>query len=101
MSFYAKYRPGKFREVVGQSQVIEIIKSQARVGNFHHAYLIYGASGTGKTSTARILAMALNCSSLDGTGEPCGECFSCRTIRGGSNWDVVEIDAAQCRGMTK
>lgn len=99
MSFYAKYRPGRFEEVLGQSQTTEILKSQARARSFHHAYLLYGPSGTGKTSTARILAMALNCPSLDGTGEPCGVCPSCRTIRQGANWDVIEIDAAQYRGI--
>jgi len=99
MSFYAKYRPAQFRQVLGQEQVIQILMGQARTGSFHHAYLMYGASGTGKTSTARILAMALNCPSLDGTGEPCGECPSCRTIRKGANWDVIEVDAAQFRGI--
>lgn len=99
MSFYAKYRPIQFSQVLGQDHVIQILMGQARTGNFHHAYLMYGASGTGKTSTARILAMALNCPSLDGTGEPCGECPSCRTIRKGANWDVFEVDAAQFRGI--
>ena len=99
MSFYSKYRPAQFSQVLGQDHVIQILMGQARAGGFHHAYLMYGASGTGKTSTARILAMALNCPSLDGTGEPCGGCPSCRTIRKGANWDVSEIDGAQFRGI--
>lgn len=99
MNFYTKYRPKQFSEILGQDQSVAILKSQAKTQNFHHAYLLYGASGTGKTSTARILAMALNCASMDGMGEPCGKCQNCRLIREGGHWDVHEIDAARFRGI--
>ena len=99
MSFYSRYRPARFSQVLGQQQVVGILKSQAAAGRFHHAYLMYGASGSGKTSTARILAMALNCLSVDGTGEPCGRCHSCRSVVEGRGWDVAEIDGAQLRGI--
>jgi DNA polymerase-3 subunit gamma/tau len=99
MSFYNKYRPAQFSQVLGQDQVVKILKSQAMTGSYHHAYLFFGASGSGKTSTARILAMAINCLNLDGTGEPCGECHSCRAIRNHSHWDVIEVDGARFRGI--
>jgi len=99
MNLYTRYRPARFEEILGQGQSIQILKNQARARSFHHAYLLYGASGTGKTSTARILAMAFNCPSVDGTGQPCGECPSCHSIRQGRSWDVIEIDAAQFRGI--
>lgn len=99
MSFYNKYRPGQFAEVLGQEQVVAILKNQAQSGSYHHAYLFFGASGSGKTSTARILAMTMNCLRLDGTGEPCGECHSCQAIRTHSHWDVIEVDGARFRGI--
>lgn len=98
MSFYNKYRPEQFCQVLGQEQVTGILKNQARTGSYHHAYLFFGASGTGKTTTARILAMCLNCNSVNG-GEPCGECQSCQTIRKGNHWDVLEVDGARFRGI--
>jgi len=99
MSFYQKYRPHQFSDVVGQGQSVEILKKQALTGGYHHAYLFFGASGTGKTTTARILAMALNCASLYGTGEPCGRCPSCEAVKEGRHWDVLEIDGARFRGI--
>lgn len=99
MSFYNRYRPHHFADVLGQGQTIEILKKQALTGGYHHAYLFFGASGTGKTTTARILASCLNCHHLDGTGEPCGECNDCRTIHEGHNWDVIELDAGRFRGI--
>jgi DNA polymerase-3 subunit gamma/tau len=99
MSYYNVYRPHQFADVLGQQQVISILKSQTRNHAFHHAYLFFGASGTGKTTTARVLAMSLNCYSLDGDGEPCGHCDSCEAIIEGRHWDVLEIDGARFRGI--
>jgi len=99
MSFYNKYRPQQFSELLGQEQVVSILKSQAKAHAYHHAYLFFGASGTGKTTTARILAMCLNCYSLNGDGEPCGKCPSCEAVTEGRHWDVIEIDGARFRGI--
>ena len=99
MSFYQQYRPHQFSDVLGQEQVTNILKHQALTGQYHHAYLFSGASGTGKTTTARILAMCLNCQSLNGDGEPCGKCQSCEAVIRNSHWDVIEIDGARFRGI--
>lgn len=99
-SFYQKYRPRKWPELVGQETTIEILRSQIKKQRYHHAYLMYGPSGSGKTSSARLLAMAMNCQ--NGThrrGEPCGRCQSCDSCLSGSHWDVLEIDGARCRGI--
>ncbi len=99
MAFYNQYRPRAFADVLGQEQTIAILKKQAQAKSFHHAYLFFGASGTGKTTTARILASCLNCYSLDGTGEPCGKCQSCKAILEGRSWDIIEVDGARFRGI--
>lgn len=99
MSFYQQYRPRQFGDILGQEQAIKILKSQVRTGSYHHAYLFHGASGTGKTSAARILAMCLNCEALNGNGEPCGKCQSCEAVIQGRHWDVLEIDGARFRGI--
>jgi len=99
MAFYNEHRPRTFSEVLGQDQVVSILKKQAKLGAFHHSYLLYGASGTGKTTTARILAACLNCYNLNGIGEPCGECQSCRAIERLQSWDVLELDGARFRGI--
>ena len=92
-SLYRRYRPRRFGDVRGQEEVVRALRnavSEERVG---HAYLFSGPRGTGKTSTARILAKALNCTNLDG-GEPCGVCESCVAIDAGTSYDVQELDAA-------
>jgi DNA polymerase-3 subunit gamma/tau len=99
MSFYQQYRPRQFGDILGQEQAIQILKNQARTGSYHHAYLFHGASGTGKTSAARILAMCLNCEALNSNGEPCGKCQSCEAVIQGRHWDVLEIDGARFRGI--
>lgn len=97
---YEKYRPYQFSQVIGQEKIIPILKAQSRLGQFAHSYLLFGQSGSGKTSLARILAMAMNCTHiLDGTGEPCGECQDCRAIRNNHHWDVIELDAGRFRGI--
>lgn len=98
VSLYRKWRPQTFEEVVGQEYVTRTLANSLRNGNFAHAYLFAGPRGTGKTSTARILAKALNC--IEGpTPSPCNRCDSCRAITEGSSVDVVEIDAASNRGI--
>jgi DNA polymerase-3 subunit gamma/tau len=90
-----KYRPNTFSEVVGQETVTRTLQNALRSGRIGHAFLLSGARGVGKTTTARILAKALNCSASDGpTPEPCLECSSCQEIRDGKSMDVQEIDGA-------
>ncbi|MDA8062036.1 MAG: DNA polymerase III subunit gamma/tau, partial [Actinomycetota bacterium] len=97
-SLYRRYRPQRFGEVRGQEHVTRALRNAVRDGKVAHAYLFSGPRGTGKTSTARILAMALNCAHPD-DGEPDGTCDSCVAIRRGSSLDVQELDAASNRGI--
>ncbi len=95
-----KWRPKTFDEVVGQTTVIRTLKNALGSGRIGHAFLLAGARGVGKTTTARILAKALNCSSGEGpTPEPCGLCDSCREIATGTSLDVQEIDGATHNGV--
>src|ERR1051326_5901842 len=95
-----KYRPQKFSEVIGQEHVTHTLKNAISQGRIAHGYIFSGHRGIGKTTVARILAMALNCRSSDQpTPEPCGVCESCTEIRAGSSVDVIEIDAATNRGI--
>ena len=89
-----KYRPQRFSEVIGQSHVTETLASEVRSGTIANAYLFAGPRGTGKTTTARLLAKALNCPDRAADGEPCGVCTSCVGIAEGSSIDVIELDAA-------
>ena len=97
-SLYRRYRPQQFHEVKGQEHVALSLRNAVRDGRVAHAYLFSGPRGTGKTSTARILAKALDCESPE-DGEPCGICASCRSITAGSSFDVHELDAASNNGV--
>ena len=95
-----KYRPQKFSEVIGQDHVTRTLKNALEQGRTAHGYIFSGHRGIGKTTIARILAMALNCRSSDKpVTEPCGVCESCTEIRAGNSVDVIEIDAATNRGI--
>ena len=95
-----KYRPQKFSEVIGQEHVTRTLKNVLTQGRIAHGYIFSGHRGIGKTTVARILAMALNCRSAEKpVPEPCGVCESCVEIRAGNSVDVIEIDAATNRGI--
>ena len=96
--FYRKWRPQRFDEVAGQDHVTETLRQALRTNRVAHAYLLCGPRGTGKTSTARILAKALNC--IDQRdGEPCGGCDNCVAVTENRMLDLIEIDAASNRGI--
>ena len=90
-----KWRPQSFDAVVGQQGVTQTLRNAIGAGRLAHAFVFAGARGVGKTTTARILAKALNCHASEApTPNPCGECDACREIADGRNLDVLEIDAA-------
>ena len=95
-----KWRPQLFDEVVGQEHITRTLKNAIASGRIHHAFLFIGSRGIGKTTTARILAKALNCQRADApTMTPCGECDNCVSITAGNNIDVIEIDGASNNGV--
>jgi DNA polymerase-3 subunit gamma/tau len=98
-ALYRRWRAQRFAEIVGQGAVVETLRNAVRTGRVAHAILFTGPRGTGKTSLARIVAKALNCTNLGEDGDPCDTCASCVSIRDGSALDVIEIDAASNRGI--
>jgi DNA polymerase-3 subunit gamma/tau len=92
-SLYRRHRPRTFADVVGQAQIVRTLSNAVTRGKVHHAYLFVGSRGTGKTSTAKILAACLNCEQGP-TIEPCGVCQSCVSIANATSLDVIEMDAA-------
>ena len=105
LAIYRKYRPKTLSDLLGQEVMTEILKNAARSDRLAHAYLFYGPKGSGKTTTARIIAKIANCqkrqsdSEFKKQGEPCNECQACLEIDKGTAMDVIEIDAASNRGI--
>ena len=97
--FYRKWRPQTLAEVVGQEQVTRTLLNALKSNRVAHAYLFCGPRGTGKTSTGRIMAKAVNCLTTNGQDEPCNTCSMCRAITEGRALDVIEIDAASNTGV--
>ena len=93
-----RWRPQKFADLVGQDVVVRTLKNAMQSGNLAHAYLLCGIRGVGKTTIARLMAMAVNCEAPSG-GEPCGTCAACQGILAGANLDVQEMDAASHTGV--
>jgi DNA polymerase-3 subunit gamma/tau len=96
-----KWRPLKFDEVVGQDHITRTLKKAVETDRVSHAYMLAGPRGSGKTSTARILARVINCESRPGDGNPCNECPSCSAVIKGNNLDVMEIDGASHTGVSE
>ena len=95
LALYRSERPERFNEIIGQKHIVRILQNQVKTDTVRQSYLFTGTRGTGKTTTARILAKAVNCigSSRDGA-LPCGECENCKAIKEGNFLDVIELDAA-------
>ena len=95
-----KYRPQTFGSLIGQETLVQTLSNSITHNRIAHAYLLTGVRGIGKTTTARLIAMSLNCEKrLTDSCEPCGECDSCLSVREDRNLDVIEIDAASKTGV--
>ena len=105
LALYRKYRPKRLEDVLGHESIVTIIKNAAKTDRLSHAYLFYGARGSGKTTTARLIAKIANCEkrlsdpAFKQLGEPCNECQACVNIDNGNALDIIEIDAASNRGI--
>ena len=98
-----KYRPQNFEDLLGQDSLVQTLTNAIQNNRLHHAYILTGIRGVGKTTTARLIARALNCTGADGKGEPtihpCGVCDNCKAIAAGRHMDVLELDAASHTGV--
>lgn len=98
-----KYRPQNFEDLLGQDALVQTLTNAIKSNRLHHAYILTGIRGVGKTTTARLIAKALNCTGPDGNGgpttRPCGICENCKSIAAGRNIDVLELDAASRTGV--
>ena len=95
-----KYRPQTFADLIGQETLVQILTNAITTNRIANAYLLTGVRGVGKTTTARLIAMSLNCENRnEGSCEPCGNCDSCKSIRSDHNLDVIEMDAASKTGV--
>ncbi|MDD3397547.1 MAG: DNA polymerase III subunit gamma/tau [Clostridia bacterium] len=92
-ALYRKYRPNNFNEIVGQEHIVSTLENQVKANKIVHAYLFCGSRGTGKTSTAKVFARAINCEN-NSNGSPCESCNVCKSMNEAGNIDIIEIDAA-------
>ena len=98
LALYREWRPQTFEKITGQDHVIRTLRNAVESGRIGHAYLFCGTRGTGKTTTAKVLAKAVNCTDRQGA-EPCNRCANCVSINDGTSVDVIEVDAASNRGI--
>ena len=98
-ALYLAWRPMRFEDVIGQQHITRTLRNSLKSGRVRHAYLFSGPRGTGKTTTARLLAKAVNCANEDAGQRPCNECAACRSVNEGRYLDLIEIDAATHTGV--